>query len=414
MLRVSWLVWSCFCWYQHELGTFRKFQPVLCWSRILLSEQLSNQEVIFSNREKVIFVAGLKSFCFFALCLKGGSIVRLFHKEIEAYLTAEGVHNDQLIENGIYSSKNFFMLFSNPFLVRVDAQFSLKRGSDRKKKLILSSGAKSCTWLPSHSDRLQESHRKNTACIAQLWSDLGMHSLALCWHLQAALAYLFFFVISVHLRERPFDQSRPKSMFPSTASITYWQVEHEDSVLNGTWITTQDSCTEKISPGVESEELRDSFCWETNTTHWGTLRQFFRLASCLCFCSQQVYHIKSWQTAAINPETWSQKNVVFILREFGLMSACFLMPISDLICLTRLQGTCSGGTSSCGCDTWTQNCTWVWNLTEPSPWPRMDAARTASSSCTLSSRWVQTWNQNWRMPPVFRLNWFPISLFVGA
>ena len=39
--------------------------------------------------------------------------------------------------------------------------------------------------------------------------------------------------LTVHLRERSVDPSKPKSAFPSTSAITYWQVEQENSVLDG-------------------------------------------------------------------------------------------------------------------------------------------------------------------------------------
>ena len=32
--------------------------------------------------------------------LKGGSVLRLFHKELEAYLVAEGLFEEQLTEEG--------------------------------------------------------------------------------------------------------------------------------------------------------------------------------------------------------------------------------------------------------------------------------------------------------------------------
>lgn len=42
-----------------------------------------------------------------------------------------------------------------------------------------------------------------------------------------------FFSIPVHLRIRSVDQSKPRTLFPSTSAITYWQVEMEDGALNG-------------------------------------------------------------------------------------------------------------------------------------------------------------------------------------
>ncbi len=49
----------------------------------------------------------------------------------------------------------------------------------------------------------------------------------MCRHLH------YWTVFSVHMRVRPADQARPHSMFPSTSAITYWQLEAEDSIING-------------------------------------------------------------------------------------------------------------------------------------------------------------------------------------
>ena len=37
----------------------------------------------------------------------------------------------------------------------------------------------------------------------------------------------------VHLRIREVDQLVPKSLYPSTSAITYWQIEAEASILKG-------------------------------------------------------------------------------------------------------------------------------------------------------------------------------------
>ncbi len=39
----------------------------------------------------------------------------------------------------------------------------------------------------------------------------------------------------VHLRIREVDQLIPKTLYPSTSGITYWQIESENSILNGTY-----------------------------------------------------------------------------------------------------------------------------------------------------------------------------------
>ena len=40
---------------------------------------------------------------------QAGVPIRLFHKEIEAYLVAEGLFADELTEEGVYSSRDFFI-----------------------------------------------------------------------------------------------------------------------------------------------------------------------------------------------------------------------------------------------------------------------------------------------------------------
>ena len=39
--------------------------------------------------------------------------------------------------------------------------------------------------------------------------------------------------ILVHLRIREVDQLIPRSLYPSTSGSTYWQIESEQSLLNG-------------------------------------------------------------------------------------------------------------------------------------------------------------------------------------
>ena len=40
----------------------------------------------------------------------------------------------------------------------------------------------------------------------------------------------------VHLRVRPVDQSNPKTMFPSSSAVTYWQIELEEGPISGYYI----------------------------------------------------------------------------------------------------------------------------------------------------------------------------------
>ena len=44
---------------------------------------------------------------------------------------------------------------------------------------------------------------------------------------------LVFFSLVAHLRLRPVDQNNPKTMFPPSSAITYWQLEMEDGPVNG-------------------------------------------------------------------------------------------------------------------------------------------------------------------------------------
>ena len=44
-----------------------------------------------------------------------------------------------------------------------------------------------------------------------------------------------FIYFSVHLRVRQMDQKNPKSLFPSSSAITYWQVEMQEGPIAGTW-----------------------------------------------------------------------------------------------------------------------------------------------------------------------------------
>ena len=41
------------------------------------------------------------------------------------------------------------------------------------------------------------------------------------------------FLIIVHLRMRPLDQANPKTLFPSSSAVTYWQIELQEGVVAG-------------------------------------------------------------------------------------------------------------------------------------------------------------------------------------
>lgn len=48
--------------------------------------------------------------------------------------------------------------------------------------------------------------------------------------------------LTVHLRVRPVDLSIPKTLNPSSSAITYWQLEKEKSLLDGSAIEWEDQC----------------------------------------------------------------------------------------------------------------------------------------------------------------------------
>ena len=43
-------------------------------------------------------------------------------------------------------------------------------------------------------------------------------------------------IVSVHLRVREVDQLIPKTLYPPSSAISYWQVETEQSILQGTFV----------------------------------------------------------------------------------------------------------------------------------------------------------------------------------
>lgn len=45
--------------------------------------------------------------CIDVLLTQGGSVIRLFHKELEAYLVAEGLFDDEITEDGEFVCKDF-------------------------------------------------------------------------------------------------------------------------------------------------------------------------------------------------------------------------------------------------------------------------------------------------------------------
>ena len=40
-------------------------------------------------------------------------------------------------------------------------------------------------------------------------------------------------MVTVHLRMRPVDQSNPKTLFPSSSAVTYWQIELQEGAVAG-------------------------------------------------------------------------------------------------------------------------------------------------------------------------------------
>jgi inositol 1,4,5-triphosphate receptor type 1 len=99
------------------------------------------------------------------LFAQAGDAVRFFHKEIEAYLVAEGLFDAAIHEDGMFTLHTCMsIMLPNP---------------------------------------LKQS----------LSTTISVHT--------------------VHFRIRPMDQNNPKSLFPSTSAITYWQVELEDGPCNG-------------------------------------------------------------------------------------------------------------------------------------------------------------------------------------
>ncbi|XP_033761182.1 inositol 1,4,5-trisphosphate receptor type 3-like isoform X6 [Pecten maximus] len=46
----------------------------------------------------------------------------------------------------------------------------------------------------------------------------------------------------VHLRMRPMDQTNPKTLFPSTSAVTYWQIELQDGPISGGILKWEQQC----------------------------------------------------------------------------------------------------------------------------------------------------------------------------
>ena len=59
------------------------------------------------------------------------------------------------------------------------------------------------------------------------------------YHLLCSLFLIFkpnfdyCFKSTVHLRLRPMDQNNPKTLFPSTSAVTYWQIELQTGPIDG-------------------------------------------------------------------------------------------------------------------------------------------------------------------------------------
>ena len=51
------------------------------------------------------------------------------------------------------------------------------------------------------------------------------------------------YMSTVHLRRREMDPSAPRTMYPSSSGITYWQVEDEHSILYGKYPSSSDILT---------------------------------------------------------------------------------------------------------------------------------------------------------------------------
>ncbi len=136
---------------------------------------------------------------------------------------------------------------------------------------------------------------------------------------------LTFPLSSVHLRERPLDPTRPKSMFPSTSAITYWQVEHEDSIVNGNIFRGSKAASQSVEKAsVTGQSISCVALRSTDflTLVWPTLG------------ASNTSHPIHFRT---DDHIERQHN------EF--LTASKMLPVLSV------QETCCGGTSSCGCGT---------------------------------------------------------------
>ena len=81
------------------------------------------------------------------------------------------------------------------------------------------------------------------------------------YHLLCSLFLIFkpnfdyCFKSTVHLRLRPMDQNNPRTLFPSTSAVTYWQIELQTGPIDG--MSNLYACIfiEKPSPNQKSERL---------------------------------------------------------------------------------------------------------------------------------------------------------------
>lgn len=47
-----------------------------------------------------------------SLLLQGGSVIRLFHKELEAFVVAEGLFDDEVTEDGTLKESDFRIILT--------------------------------------------------------------------------------------------------------------------------------------------------------------------------------------------------------------------------------------------------------------------------------------------------------------
>jgi len=178
--------------------------------------------------------------------LQGGSIIRLFHKELEAFLVSEGLFDDEISEDGLLRHLLTLLALLLGFCYK-----SQQLQTDPRDALH---HAGRVEHKPGHCD-------KQATVVGRLLATFGngryavakfsigrvecFFSLEVCSTVFDNLVILFTVLliiititvyrgyVSVHLRVREVDQLIPKSLYPSSSGNTYWQVETESSLLNG-------------------------------------------------------------------------------------------------------------------------------------------------------------------------------------